>query len=608
MSLASFSDMSYIAPMKNTYLFIISFLISFSSVAQIQLGDDIDGEAASNLSGEAVAISANGRVIAIGAIGNSVNGFGAGHVRAFQFIGDAWVKKGDDINGEGVSFTTGESVALSADGNILAIGSPGAISRFKRPGYVKVYSYSSGSWKIIGDSIHGAESNDNFGNAIALSADGQFIAIGSPNADFNGTESGQLDVYQFNSGNWSQMGPSIYGKATADLFGESVAISSNGLTVAAGASSNNDNGSYAGQTRVFSYDVTNKVWNKLGSDINGFNKGDFSGRSVSLSANGEILAIGATGSDGNGIGSGSVDIYKFASGSWSRLGKRLNGEYLYSSFGSSVSLSSDGTRIAVSASANNVNYKGLSYTAVYDFYSGDWIKNAQINAEAKNDATGYGGKGVDISDNGIVAIGAPWNDGNGSNSGHVRVYAICPLNGAVLIENEPMDTIVTMGSDAYFAIKASEGTTYQWQIYTTSNFVDLVETSQLSGVKEDTLRINYTDLNNANQHFRCIVKDSNGCDDISNVVKLELDGATSLSSNLRSEIQIYPNPASDHLTIEGTLNQVATCRVFDVYGKVLLFTSFHKEVDVEDLANGTYFIVLSDSAGTIVYRSKFVKL
>jgi len=43
-----------------------------------------------------------------------------------------------------------------------------------------------------------------------------------------------------------------------------------------------------------------------------------------------------------------------------------------------------------------------------------------IDGEAANDQSGYS---VSLSSDGTrVAIGAPFNDGNGSNSGHVRVY------------------------------------------------------------------------------------------------------------------------------------------------------------------------------------------
>ena len=58
---------------------------------------------------------------------------------------------------------------------------------------------------------------------------------------------------------------------------------------------------------------------------------------------------------------------------------------------------------------------------VYEYYCGSWSQlGADIDGEAAGDYSGYS---VSLSSDGtIVAIGAPYNDGNGSNSGHVRVY------------------------------------------------------------------------------------------------------------------------------------------------------------------------------------------
>lgn len=78
--------------------------------------------------------------------------------------------------------------------------------------------------------------------------------------------------------------------------------------------------------------------------------------------------------------------------------------------------------------------------------------------------------------------------------------------------------------------------------------------------------------------------------------------------SLQSLFEVYPNPATDHLIIEGPLAQVATCRIVDVYGRVLLSPVMDKEINVEELAHGTYFIVLQDAKGSTQYRSKFIKL
>ena len=58
------------------------------------------------------------------------------------------------------------------------------------------------------------------------------------------------------------------------------------------------------------YQNNNGTWTQIGSDIDGEGAQDFSGGSVSLSSDGSIVAIGARLNDDNGINSGHVRIYQ----------------------------------------------------------------------------------------------------------------------------------------------------------------------------------------------------------------------------------------------------------------------------------------------------------
>ncbi|KAH8048308.1 8-hydroxy-dADP phosphatase [Aureococcus anophagefferens] len=93
----------------------------------VQRGDDIDGEAAGDLLGYSVSLSADGTTLAVGAWGNDGAGSNAGHARVFAWHSDdeTWVQRGDDIDGEAAGDNSGYSVSLSADGTALAVGAPG---------------------------------------------------------------------------------------------------------------------------------------------------------------------------------------------------------------------------------------------------------------------------------------------------------------------------------------------------------------------------------------------------------------------------------------------------------------------------------------------------
>ncbi|MDA9693359.1 hypothetical protein N9U43_01820, partial [Cytophagia bacterium] len=85
-------------------------------------------------------------------------------------------------------------------------------------------------------------------------------------------------------------------------------------------------------------------FSQMGSDIDGEAANDYSGKSLSLSSDGTILAIGARNNDGNGTSAGHVRVYEWNSGSssWVQKGSDIDGEAAGDGSGRSVSLSSDG--------------------------------------------------------------------------------------------------------------------------------------------------------------------------------------------------------------------------------------------------------------------------
>jgi hypothetical protein len=133
--------------------------------------------------------------------------------------------------------------------------------------------------------------------------------------------SGDLQVYngsdwvnfiggtrQLTPGWWTQVGADIDGEAAGDWSGYSVSLSSDGSTVAVGAIFNDGTGTDAGHVRI--YKNISGTWTQVGADIDGEAAGDWSGYSVSLSSDGSTVAIGAIYNDGNGAQAGHVRILK----------------------------------------------------------------------------------------------------------------------------------------------------------------------------------------------------------------------------------------------------------------------------------------------------------
>jgi hypothetical protein len=118
-----------------------------------------------------------------------------------------------------------------------------------------------------------------------------------------------------------------------------------------------------------------QTWTQVGSDIDGEAAGDECGYSVSLSSDGSTVAIGARYNDGNGSYSGHVRVYKNISGTWTQQGSDIIGEGFLDNSGTSVSLSSDGSTVAIGALYNNGNGTNAGHVRVYSLNGTSSILN-----------------------------------------------------------------------------------------------------------------------------------------------------------------------------------------------------------------------------------------
>ncbi|MCK7589488.1 T9SS type A sorting domain-containing protein [Subsaxibacter sp. CAU 1640] len=319
----------------------------------VQVGNDIDGETPGDYSGDAVSLSADGSVVAIGASSNNGTvGNDSGQVRVYQNQSGTWIQVGNDIDGEGLIDRSGLAVSLSEDGTVVAIGAPynDNSNGGDDSGHVRVYQNQSGSWTQIGNDIDGQYPGGLSGRAISLSADGTIVAIG------DSWNNGNVRVYQNQSGTWIQIGDEIAGQ-----LGYAVSLSADGTVVAIGNPINNVNGNNSGQVRV--YQNQSGIWTQLGNSIDGLFAQDNFGRGVSLSGDGTVVAISAPFNISAG---GYVHIYKYQSGTWVDLWAHLVSDNYGDQFGSSVSLSADGNTLAIGSIAADGNGENSGSTKIYD--------------------------------------------------------------------------------------------------------------------------------------------------------------------------------------------------------------------------------------------------
>ena len=418
-------------------------VFEFGSSGWVQIGNDINGEAAGDNAGFSVSLSASGNRLAVGAWENDGGGrVDSGHVRVFDFDSSSsvWLQLGADIDGADARVYSGTSVSLSADGSRVAIGAfLNDISGETDAGMTRVYEYSSTFliWEQVGADFHGEARGDKSGRAVALSSDGFRLAIGAYlNDGAAGGSSGHVRVYEYGTSSWAQLGADIDGEAGGDFSGYSVSLSNDGSRVAIGAYLNDGGGESAGQVRVYDYDISSLLWVQVGSDIDGKEINGFSGYSVALSGDGNRLIIGAylvSSSTGQAIVRQFIDVPTgeptgqptgqptFGLREWILVGNPIDGEANFDYSGRAVSLSEFGNWVAIGALSNDANGYNSGQVRVYENVGSEWVqRGSDIDGEAAYD---YSGSAVSLSaDGGRIAIGAYGNDGNGDFSGHVRVY------------------------------------------------------------------------------------------------------------------------------------------------------------------------------------------
>eukprot|EP00979_Chaetoceros_neogracilis_P016986 scaffold10170_cov277-Chaetoceros_neogracile.AAC.7 len=381
------------------------------------VGDPIHGLSDYEYSGSSVAASADGSTVAIGAPYNSDAFIQQGSVRVHKFrdASNTWEQIGGNIIGSDVKELLGTSVALSGDGKIIAIGSTGHDRNLKNVGRVKVYQYVwyTNTWEKHGSWIFGQKSNEKFGFEVAISSDGSTLAASSSGQGMNTATT----VYIFNEANakWKEIGDSIEERGGG---GVSVSLSDNGKVLAIGNRQSNTN---AGQVRIFRQSENSSSLTQLGSTLYG-NERDNCGASISLTGDGLMIAIGSDGFD-NDRGRVEVLKFAEDIQDWKRKGPIILGDVEGSLAGTSVALSTSGGLVVVGAIGKDRFGDESGHTAsyIYDSSKSQWHRvGGSVHGEEKDD---YAGGKVALSNDGLrLIVAAPFNSMQGIYSGLTRVF------------------------------------------------------------------------------------------------------------------------------------------------------------------------------------------
>jgi len=328
---------------------------------------------------------------------------------------------------------------------------------------------------------------DEFGFAVALSIDGNTLVVGAPGeasvgieTDNSAPSAGAVYVYTRSGTTWTQQ---AYIKASnpeaGDQFGASVALSDNGNTLAVGATgedsalpgvtAGNVSEVTAGNTApgagaVYVFTRSGTTWTQE-AYIKASNTGadDQFGFSVALSSDGSTLAVGATGEDsaltgtagivdettaGNAApGAGAVYVYTRSGTTWTQEAYiKASNTGVLDLFGFSVSLSGDGNILAVGAIGESSAATGIGGNqtdntapdagAVYVFnrsIAATWTQQFYVKASNTGASDQFGfSVALSSESNNTLAVGATGEDSSAGIGGN-QADNSAPGAGAVYV-------------------------------------------------------------------------------------------------------------------------------------------------------------------------------
>lgn len=293
--------------------------------------------------GSSVSLSSDGKRLATGVFSSFAY---SGAVWIFEYSG-SWSQMGNNPIGVGSidGFVQGYSVSLNSNGNTLAFG--GNVNSNDN-GEFWAYTLSGGNWKQVQNKQVGTNGStiNGQGTSVSFSSDGKRLSIGQYSDNLY---VGAAWVFEYSQGKWLQMGNKLVGTGAISNSsqGSSISLSSDGNTLAVGGREDNFN---TGAVWVYTFSGGN--WSQIGNKLSGDNFGDEFGISVSLSSDGKILAVGESGYNNN---KGAACIYNFSNGKWQKKWGPIfgTGAVGNASQGITVSLSSDGQTLAIGGVADN---------------------------------------------------------------------------------------------------------------------------------------------------------------------------------------------------------------------------------------------------------------
>lgn len=402
-----------------TLLLLLLFFPSFC-LSQVQIGQNIVGDPLDHRFGNKVSISQDGNVLAVSSLGFDFND-GRGSTKIYRNVNNTWVQIGQNIVGDGNFDHLGHSISLNSDGSFIALGAPNNDDNGSNAGHVKVYENINDTWVQKGQTIVGEALGDRSGFTINMNSSGNILAISATFNDGISNNAGHVRIFEFVNNSWVQIGQDIEGDVNGIESAWAIDLSIDGNTIAIGSPFVSFNGTASGHVRV--YELVNNIWTQIGSNING-NDSDWLGYSVSLSQNGNIVAMSSFDSDFDGPLLGYVRVFENIGNTWIQIGNDILNTVNNVDFGWDSEINEDGNILVVSGVSDNGNGTNSGIVRIFALNNNNWVEIGNVLGDVEG---GEFGTSLELNLNGsILAVGVPFGfPGNGA--GQAKVFNITDL-------------------------------------------------------------------------------------------------------------------------------------------------------------------------------------
>jgi hypothetical protein len=401
--------------------------------------------------GYSASLSKDGSTAVVGAVQAAISS-SLNEGTAYVFYGPGFTQKQKLVPGNGqAAANIGAAVAIAGDGSSVVVGAPNWIASLMHVGTTYVFCRYASPWRqqYSANNLSG-KSNDAFGDALALSSDGNTAIVGSVNMN-------TVFIYTRSGGLWSLQANIPSKDPNSNDFGASVALSGDGNLALVGAlqAQVGTNGKQGAAYLLTRSGATWSVSPKIVASDGAAN--DQFGISVALSRDGTTAAIGAFGTNSS---KGSVYTMTRSGGTWSALTRIQAADGATNDcFGNPLALSGDGSTLLVGAynGSNGTTRTGVAY--VFARSGGVYAQQTKFVPETGSDGSRFGLAVALSADGNSALVGAPyWGTGDipGVTYFYVRSDGVWYLeSGFVAVDHLPVDQFgsgVALSADGNTAV------------------------------------------------------------------------------------------------------------------------------------------------------------